>query len=354
VLRWREGKIEARKMEINRARIQTGRQTFIDLMHLELDGEVQGIGWSEPVVNGSRVIGLMVAQESGGGLAVPAPFIQSVLDARKKGDYPGLGFFNFYWQKAENPETLQALNLENTDHGVIVIQPLAKLGEKSILKPKDVILNIAGFEIGPEGDYQDPIYGRTMLEALATRGRWAGEEVPMTIWRDGRKMDVKYQLPEAKFSDEMIPDQVFDKPPEYLIAGGFVFQPLNVPYLESWGGDWERRAPFRLAYLKQAMPTEKQEALVVLSLVLPDPYNLGYQNIRGFVVREINDRKIVDLNDIEEALKNPREGFHTIEFSPGDTPGKIVLDAGALESATSRVLQRYGIEQDRLILAAGN
>ncbi|MBI1175872.1 hypothetical protein GC207_00375 [bacterium] len=351
VLRWREGKLEARKMDVNRAQIGTGRQTFIDLLHLELDGDVQGIGWAEPIIDGSRMIGLMEQQQSSGGLAIPAPFIKSVLDKRAQGNYPGLGFFNFYWQKAENPDTLEALKLKDTDHGVIVIEPIAKLGEDPILKAKDVILNIAGFDIGPEGDYQDPIYGRTMLEALATRGRWAGDEVPMTIWREGKEMEIKYKLPKAKFSDEMIPDEVFDQQPEYLIAGGFVFQPLTVPYLESWGGDWQRRAPFRLAYLKQAMPTEKLEAIVVLSLVLPDPFNLGYQDIRGVVVRKINGHQIVRLTDVENALKDSKDGFHTIEFSPGDSPGKIIIDAKLLDSATTRVLKRYGIEHDRLILA---
>jgi hypothetical protein len=354
VLRWREGKIEARKLEINRARVETGRQTFIDIMHLELNGEVPGVGFGEPVIDGSRIIGLMEASAGAGGLAVPAPFIKTVMDARAKGDYRGLGFFNFYWQRAENPETLKALKMEQTDHGVIVIQPLAKIGEESILKAKDVILEIDGFEIGPEGDYQDPIYGRTMLEALATRGRWAGDGVPMTIWRDGRQMKLEYKLAKAEFTDEMIPDKVFDQPPEYLIAGGFVFQPLTVPYLESWGGDWQRRAPFRLAYLKQAIPTEKQEALVVLSVVLPDPFNLGYQSIRGLLVREINGRKIVRLPDIEAALQEQRDGFHIIEFARGDSPSKIVVDAGDLAAATARVLQRYGIEQDRLILGNRN
>ncbi|HAV63024.1 MAG TPA: hypothetical protein DCY13_11745 [Verrucomicrobiales bacterium] len=349
ILRWREGKIDARKMEINRARVQVGRQTFIDLMHLELNGEAQGVGWGDPVIDGSRIIGLMEEQESGGALAVPSPFIRSILEAREKEDYPGLGFFNFYWQRAENPETLQALKLENTDHGVIVIQPLAKLGEESVLKQKDVILKIDGYEIGPEGDYQDPIYGRIMLEALGSRNRFAGDKVPMTIWRDGKLMEIEYELPKAEFEEEMIPDELFDQEPEYLIAGGFVFQPLTVPYLKSWGGDWQRRAPFRLAYLKQAIPTEKQEAIVILSLVLPDPYNLGYQDIRALIVRRINGRKIVHLEDVETALKSPQDGFHIIEFAQGDSPGKIVLDAGDLSNATERVLSRYGINNDRLI-----
>jgi hypothetical protein len=350
LLRWRDGKLEARKMEINRPVIRPGKLTFIDLMHLEVDGDVQGIGWSEPVIDGGRMIGLMSEQTGTGGLLIPAPFIQRILEARKDGDYPGLGFFNFFWQRAENPATLKSLKLDSTDQGVIVIKSIAKLNEESILKPKDVILEVAGYEIGPEGDYQDPIYGRIMLEALASQKVWAGDEVPMKIWRDGKEMDIKYKLPKAEYKDEMIPDQNFDEPPQFLIAGGFVFQPLNLPYLKSWGGDWQRSAPFQLAYLKQAVPDDEREAIVILSMVLPDQFNVGYQSVRNLIVHEVNGEKIVRLKDIEEALKHPEDGYHIIKFSEGDSPGRIILDAEEMDRATQRIIRQYGIEKDRHIV----
>ena len=50
------------------------------------------------------------------------------------------------------------------------------------------------------------------------------------------------------------------------------------------------------------------------------------------------------------ALKQPVNGFHTIEFAPGDSPGKIVLDGATLAVATERVLKKYGIQQDRMIV----
>lgn len=354
LLRWRTGSLEARKMEINRPVIQPGKLTFIDLMHLEMDGDVTGIGWSEPVIDGGRMIGLMSEQSSSGGLVIPGPFIQRILDARDSGNYRGLGFFNFFWQRAENPATLKALKLDSTDQGVIVIKSIAKLNQDPILKPKDVILEIDGNVIGPEGDYQDPVYGRIMLEALGSRDVWAGDEVPMKIWRDGKLMEINYKLPKAVYAEETIPDQNFDAPPEYLIAGGFVFQPLNLPYLKSWGANWQRSAPFRLAYLKQSLPEDDREAIVILSMVLPDPYNLGYQSTRNLIVHEVNDEKIVHLDDIEEALKNPVNGYHIIKFSEGDTPGRVILDAAELDSATQRIIQRYGIENARYIERSEN
>lgn len=351
LLRWREGKLEARKLEINRPVIETGKLTFIDLMHLELDGDVSGIGWAEPVVNDEGVVGLVVSSNGSGGSALPAPFIRSVLRDQENGDFRGLGFFNFYWQRAENPATLQSLGLTDTDRGVVVINAMSKVGEESVLKARDVILRIAGHDIDVHGDYLDPVYGQTMLEAIPTQDRRAGDEVPMTIWRDGREMEVDYRLPEARFEDELVPDQLFDQAPQYLIAGGLVFQPLSVPYLRSWGAEWNRRAPFKLAYAEQRSPTTDQPSIVILSLVLPDPFNLGYQDARYLIVSRINDREIVTLHDVEAALENPVDGFHRIEFSAGDSPRFLVLDADQLPGATGRVLQRYGIQSASYIIA---
>ncbi len=41
--------------------------------------------------------------------AIPASFIQSILDARKQDRYHGLGYFHFYWQGAQNPASLARL-----------------------------------------------------------------------------------------------------------------------------------------------------------------------------------------------------------------------------------------------------
>src|SRR5439155_20366771 len=61
----------------------------------------------------------------------------------------------------------------------------------------------------------------------------------------------------------------FEQEPEYLITGGLVFQPLTKNFLRSWGQDWERRAPFRLAYFRNQDPTPERPAIVILSQVMP-------------------------------------------------------------------------------------
>ena len=89
---------------------------------------------------------------------------------------------------------------------------------------------------------------------------------------------------------------------------------------------------------------------MILSQVLPDMYNLGYQESRQLVVEKVNGQKVNYLSDLQRALKKPLSGFHLFEFMKGDTLQRMVLDAGALDAATKRVLGRYGIDKEQVIL----
>jgi hypothetical protein len=84
----------------------------------------------------------------------------------------------------------------------------------------------------------------------------------------------------------------------------------------------------------------------LLSQVLPDIYNLGYQDAKFLVVDEVNGRKISYLQELQEALKHPVNGFHTIVFQRSDSLRKLVLAADDQEPATKRVLARYGITKE--------
>jgi hypothetical protein len=186
-----------------------------------------------------------------------------------------------------------------------------------------------------------------MFENLATRRHWAGDEIPMTILRDGREMQVTYRLPKFEYTHQLVPAQSFDQEPDYFIVGGLVFQPLTADYLRSWGGDWQRRAPFRLNYFVGEDITTNKPSLVILSQVLPDSYNIGYQEQKYLVVEKVNGKTIGKLTDLPEAFKTPAGNFHVIEFLRGADLQKMVLAAGEVErAATRRVLGLYGIDNE--------
>ena len=352
IIRWRAGNLEVRKAEFSRFTVSHPNMSDAVHVQLELSSEIDGVGWSEVAIAGSKVVGLVFSQSGNQLQVLPSPFVRSILEARKKGHYKGLGYFDFTWQPAENPETLDYLKLEGEKRGVVVIDAPKKSGVEPVVRPRDVLLQVDGFDIDTQGDYLDPDYGHLLLENISTRNKWAGDPVRLKIWRDGRAQDVVYRLPKAEDAARLVPEAPFDQEPEYLIAGGLVFQPLTKNYLRSWGQDWERRAPFRLAYFRNQDPAPERPAIVILSQVLPDIFNLGYQESRQLVLEKVNGQKVNYLSDLQQALQKPANGFHTLELMKGDTLQRIVLDAATLEAATKRVLDRYGIGEEHVIISS--
>lgn len=345
VARWLNANLEIRRVEFSQFTVDDARLSPIPALYLEFDSEMKSIGGSAPVISGGRLAGITCQQVDNNVRALTATFIREVLDARKKGSYRGLGFFPFYWQPTPNTASHKYLKLPGEPRGVAVIfVPELPVVEEN-LQPFDIILQVDGFDIDPQGRYQDPLYGQQILENLSIRGKFAGDIVRITVWREGAIRVVNYRLPRFDYHLRMLPDHVFDREPEYLIVGGLVMAPLNKPFLRSWGEDWKRRAPFRLVYYDNEFPTPERPSLVVMSFVLPDAYNLGYQDLRALVVDKINGKPVRNLKDAKAALASPQGGYHILEFIRSDTIRRVVLDASQMETANTRILQRYGIPQ---------
>ncbi|MCB1232407.1 MAG: hypothetical protein KDN19_19320, partial [Verrucomicrobiae bacterium] len=208
------------------------------------------------------------------------------------------------------------------------------------------IMTVAGHAIDSRGNYQHPLYGKLNFGHLVRGGAEVGDTVPMKVIRDGKPMDIDVKL-ERKAPDEYLIDAyMFDRGPRYLIMGGLLFQELTLPYLESWGENWDTRAPFKLVHA-QAHPEQYEEEgrdkLVFLSQVLRTPSTLGYEELNSVIVTKVNGRQIKNIKDLDEAFRHPDEkGIDTIEFS--DFPRVIYIDDRVSRSVNQQLIQ-YGISQ---------
>ena len=347
IARWRSGKMETRKADFYEWRDRTLQLSSVSCLHLGANTEADGLGAAEPVVDGEKLVGITTGKSGDTASIVPYAFIRPVLKAQREGKFTGLGIFDFTWQPTRNPDTLEYLGLKGEPRGVVVIKVPEKKDRKSVLKVRDLILEVDGYAIDNEGEYKDPDYGHLTLENLTThRGRRAGDKARIKVLRDGKVMEVTYTMPAADYGLDLIPDYIFDQEPEYLMTAGIVFQPLTEDFLRRWGSSWTRRAPFRLLYFRSKESTEKTPSLVVLTVVIPDPINLGYEGIRYQVVDKVNDKQIHTLKDLVAAMKTPKDGFHVVEFIKGSAAQRLVLDASQTDDATQRVLARYGIPKD--------
>lgn len=343
LVRWREGNLESRRADFSRFIVSEGAVGFCPQMVLEVGTDIGGrLGWAEILERNGRVAGLTTYGSSRTCGVMPASFIQRVLTAHRAGKFTGLGYFDFTWQPGSNPALVAELGLGGAPRGAVVYKP-GKAGPDTGPQPGDIILEIGGFAIDSEGDYLDPDYSHLQLENLATRAHFAGDKLPIKVLRKGKEITLDYQIPKAEFSGDTVPREIFDAPPAYVVAGGLVFQPLSQAFLRGWGDDWRKNAPFRLQYYQFAEPADGRKSLVVLTGVLPDDINLGYQDALMLVVDKVNGKPVATLAELNAALTEPKDGIHRFEFMKGRSLQRLVLDAATLEAATQRVVKHYGI-----------
>jgi hypothetical protein len=349
ILRWEGDRLENRPGSIERMAVDNSALSFVSVPALKVDSTISGAVAGEAVTRGNRLLGLASGQDSDVVTAVPSSFIYSIVNARKHGNFTGLGYFDFTWEPVQNPLSLQYLKLPGATRGVIVKDTGLKPGVTSLVKTRDVLLQIDGFDIDAEGDYDDPQYGKMTLENLSSRGKWAGQTCQMKIWRDGHAMDVTYKLPLAEYSDELVPEQSFDHAPQYVMTGGLVFVRLTDAYLRSWGADWRQRAPFRLGFYETGKVKPDRKERVVLSEVLPDKINLGYEMLHNEVIDQVNGRKISEISDLYDALKSPVNGFDIFKFASGETTEAVVLDASEVDAANQAIMTKFHILEDHVL-----
>jgi hypothetical protein len=352
LMRWDDDHLDDRQGDIERMLVDDSVLSFVSVPVLKIETTLTGTGFGEAVTSGDKLVGLICQQQGDEIAAIPTSFISSIIKARQANTYTGLGYFDFTWDPVSNPLCLDYLTLPGPARGVIVKETGLKPGVVSIVHPHDVILQIDGFPIDAGGNYVDPQYKKLVLENLSSRGKWAGMDCKMKIWRDGKEQDIVYKLPKAEYSDELVPNQSFDQEPQYVLAGGFIFTPLTADYLRSWGADWRQRAPFRLFYYNLDKVTPEHPQRVVLSQVLPDPVNIGYESLRNTVIEKINGIEIKQISDVSTALKSPVNGFDIFTFAPGETTHEAVLDAAEIDGANQQIMARFHIPYDHVLSSA--
>jgi S1-C subfamily serine protease len=216
-----------------------------------------------------------------------------------------------------------------------------------VLEPGDVLLEAGGVSIDATGQFEHPLYGRLSCALLFTEGRQPGEALPLTILRNGARLGVEVTLRRMLPEDERVPPYVVGRGPDYAVIAGLVFQELSGPYLTAASEGGRRPMPrLQIAATREGdEPDPVRPRLVILTSVLPDAANLGYQDLRDLIVSTVNGRRVGSLADLRQAFASAT-GYHVVEFLPGQGTERIVLDAAEAAAAKERVQKMYGVRAD--------
>ncbi len=300
-----------------------------------------------PVLKEERLVGVLMGYDSKAQSVdiVAAPIIEHFLKEAANGEYQGFPNLGLRISALDDPQLRRYAGIPEDLDG-LYIQGLLRgmAGEKAGLRKGDIIIDIAGFTPDRHGDYEHPVYGKVSVSYLTRCEFFAGDQVPLRIFRKGQILEKvivpEYMPPE----DAPVPPLLADSPPRYFILGGLVLQELSLPYLQEYGAEWPLNAPISLVHYQKnqyTMDLEGREKIVLLSRVLQTSRSMGYENLGDLVVVRINDRPIRRLGEVPEALEFPINGFHKIEFE--EHPRTIYVDPNELAGINQEIKQRYGL-----------
>lgn len=344
---WKDGQLSLASCRWSQSKVFNSTTPYLSYVGIYFITDLTGGGWGEPVFSEGKLIGIVTAQNSDRRATVlPAELIQAYLRATELPDYPGIAWLGIRAQMNKGWAQAAYAGQQGTPTGIRIRHCFPGASADGHLLPDDILLELDGHPIDSLGDYVHPRYGPVDVNLIVTDDHYAGDIIPAKVLRNKEEIIVEIPLKNIPPSAALIPEARLETPPPYLVAGGFVFRELDVPYLKAWGDKWEEKIPAYLRCLhemKGESPTSEQQRLIVLADVFPDEYNFGYHDLAQKVVKSVNGYPIDSIREMEEAFQHPQGGFHIIEFMPSYSTSKVILDAETFTAATADIMEKYQI-----------
>ena len=299
--------------------------------------------YSLPVLQNGKLAGILTSYDVKDQICDVAStdMIARFLKASSNGDYQGFPSLGISITRTEDSSFRQWLKLTE-DQGGIYIHAVRKAGAAEIagIKKGDVVLSIDGHPIDRRGFYRHPTYGNLFWGHLIRGEKFTGDVVTLSLLREGKPLEVKATLAREEESSRLIPGYNFGKAPNFLVKGGFVFQELSRPLLESFGENWQSRAPLNfLDALENPQKFEEQmDRVIFLSGSIPTPATVGYESLRNLIVKKVNGQDIKDMQTLIQAFDRKTGELHSIEFLEEDFT--IYLDDAISTTVDSQLLER--------------
>ncbi len=299
-----------------------------------------------PVFAGTELAGLAMRHDRDNRTVqtLPAPVLDRFLADADKTPYAGRAAAGFRWAPLQDPAKrafLQAASL-SSEKGILVLSTIPGTGADEALRPLDVILQWDSQNVDSQGYVVDPLHGRILLPHLVAARR-PGESVPVRVLRDGHSVDVSLRLQRREDRDALVPENVLGDMPAYLVEGGLVLRELTADYLTALGPRWLAMANPRLAHYyfsRGDRPSTPGERIVILAYVLPDPINVGYEDIGNDIVTAVNGRPIRNMQDVFRAV-DEAGGLQRLSLLSYGVD--VVLDPAQLPEANRRIAAAYRI-----------
>ncbi|WRX23812.1 PDZ domain - like 6 [Theobroma cacao] len=311
------------------------------LMAIQIDAAINPGNSGGPAIMGNKVAGVAFQNLSGAeniGYIIPVPVIKHfIAGVEESGKYVGFCSMGLSCQPTENVQLRNHFKMQPQMTGVLVskINPLSDAHR--VLKKDDIILEFDGVPIANDGTVPFRNRERITFDHLVSMKK-PNETALVKVLRNGEEHAFTITLRPLQ---PLVPVHQFDKLPSYYIFAGLVFVPLTQPYLHEYGEDWYNTSPRRLCERAlRELPKQAGEQLVILSQVLMDDINAGYERLAELQVKKVNGIEIQNLKHLCQLVENC--STESLRFDLDDDR-VVALKFESARIATSRILERHRI-----------
>jgi len=327
---------------VSRIEFQSYAHSGMDAhLAVQIDAAINPGNSGGPVIQDDKVVGVafqgfLKISAQNVGYMIPIPVINRFLKDIDDGEYNGYMELAVQTMNLLNADYRRFLNLPDDNRGVIVTQVLSIGPAHGVLKKNDILLSIDGHSISSKGTIL--LEGEHVhLEEIVER-KFHGDIITIEVLRKGELISVDIELhnvPEMLFFSRQ-----YDKKPRFITFAGLVFQPLSRNFLSAHG----MKDPDIIYYYESYMVDEiflKQPEFVILSTILPDSINSGFNEMKDKIVDRVNGKEITSLTTMYKVLTEEADSYY-IELRDAQRP--IVIEAEKLAEAKERINMRYQIE----------
>lgn len=240
-------------------------------------------------------------------------------------------------QKLENPALRSCLKVQSNE-GVLVRRVEPTSDANNVLKEGDVIVSFDGVHVGCEGTVPFRSTERIAFRYLISQ-KFTGDVVEVGIIRAGAFMKVQVVLDPRV---HLVPYHIEGGQPSYLIISGLVFTPLSEPLIEE---ECEDTIGLKLlTKARYSLARFKGEQIVILSQVLANEVNIGYENMSNQQVLKFNGTWIKNIHHLAHLIDSCKDKYLVFEFEDNYL---AVLEREATAAASPCILKDYGIPSER-------
>ena len=311
-----------------------------NLLTVQLDAAINPGNSGGPVFYGNKIAGIAFQGHRKGenlGYMIPCEVIRHFLKDIEDSRVDGCGMMGFSYAALENPGMRAYYKMTPKQTGMLIteVNPLTDKASPGAIKVNDILLSIDGHKVANNGNIR-LANGEPRHFSYVLLGKQIGEKVKLTLLRSGR--EITTELPVRKPDYYMIP--VYDREMDYFCFGGIIFTTLTSNYLASL-----KNVPDSLAAQMIKGKEFEDSGLVVLTMVLGDEVNIGYQDIVTELVSSVNGIKVRNLRHLIKLLEEKKDGYAVIRFHQENRP--MVLDLKQFRASTPRILEKYQLPADR-------